>query len=167
MSDMLVQGASCRDRSQVCGIGQRRHLIAEVGTCNTCTCSCRKGNAKGTCNSHECNTHGRNGTPGGTGNNGYHCLDQKCGNQHEFRVYDLYAVINHKRNGSGCHPCADHVTNANQDQDCRHAFCDLGADLIHHLVPGHTNAECNECRDRCYHDQKRLCAVAKYALSDR
>ena len=62
MSDMLIQCAACRDRSQVCGIGQRRHLVTKVGTCDAGACSSRKGYAKGACDSHQGNTHGCNGT---------------------------------------------------------------------------------------------------------
>ena len=72
---------------------------------------------------------------GGTGNNRNHCLDQERGNQHEFRVYDLDAVINHHRNGTGCHPGTNHSANTYKNQDGRHALCNLGADLIHHLIP--------------------------------
>ena len=166
MSDMLIQCAACRDRSQVRGIRQRRHLITEVGTCDTCTCGSRKRHTQSTCNSHQGNTHGCNGTPGGTGNNRNHCLDQERGNQHEFRVYDLDAVINHHRNGTGCHPGTNHSANTYKNQDGRHALCDLGADLIHHLIPGNAYTERDKCCDCSYHDQKRLCAVAEYAFSD-
>ena len=84
----------------------------------------------------------------------------------EFRVYDLDAVINHHRNGTGCHPGTNHSANTYKNQDGRHALCNLGADLIHHLIPGNAYTERDKCCDCSYHDQKRLCAVAEYAFSD-
>ena len=166
MSDMLIQCAACRDRSQVRGIRQRRHLITEVGTCDTCTCGSRKRHTQSTCNSHQGNPHGCDRTPGSTGNNRYNSLDQKCCNQHEFRVYNLNTIVNHHRNGTSCHPGTNHSANAYQNQNCRHTFCNLGTDLIHHLIPGNTHTERDKCRDCCYHDQERLRAVAEHALSN-
>ena len=165
MTNVFIQVAACSDRSQVGGIGQRGNFITEVGTSDYSTSGSRQGYAQSGSDTHESNTHGSNRTPRSTGYYGYNCGNQERSYQHPLGVNHLHAIINHQRNSACCHPSTNKSTNAYENQNCRHTFCNFNANFIHNIVPGYTNAESNKSCNACNQKEQRFSSETFYAFT--
>ena len=116
--------------SQVRGVRQRRHLVAEIRTREDSAGSHSGAHAKTEADAHKGHTHGTHSTPGGTSGQGGDGADQHGGDEEDGGMDDLQAVVNHGGHHAGVDPHADEDTNDDQDTDGLEGLIDA---VHHHL----------------------------------
>ena len=103
--------------SQVGGVGQGGHLIAEVGAGEDRAGGHAGVHAQAEANAHQGHAHGAHGTPGGTGGQGGDGADQQGGDEEDGGMHQLQAVVDHGGHHARVDPHADQDADDDQDTD--------------------------------------------------
>ncbi len=110
MLDTLHKRCVCHGCGNDRRVAQRRNLVAEEGADAYCTGCGFKRNTEAFADTHTGNTHSGERAPGRAGKRTHQCAENTCHGQEKGRGDDLHTVVDHYRNGSGSHPCADENT---------------------------------------------------------
>ena len=117
--------------SQVGGVGQGGHLIAEVGAGEDGAGGHAGVHAQAEADAHQGHAHGAHGTPGGTGGQGGDGADQQGGDEEDGGMHQLQAVVDHGGHHARVDPHADQDADDNQDTDGLKGLVDA---VHHHLL---------------------------------
>ena len=101
--------------SQVGGVGQGGHLIAEVGAGEDRAGGHAGVHAQAEANAHQGHAHGAHGTPGGTGSQGGNGADQHGGDKEDGGMHQLQAIVDHGGYHARIDPHTNQDTDDNQD----------------------------------------------------
>ena len=100
---------------QIGGVGQGRHLIAEVRAGQDGAGGHSRVHIQAEADAHQGHAHGAHGAPGGTGGQGSDGTNQNGGDEEDGGMHDLQSVVDHGGNDAGIDPHTDQ--NAHDDQN--------------------------------------------------
>ena len=106
-ADMLEEVVAGNRRSQVRRIGERGHLVAEIGAGNDDAGCQRLRNAKSEGDAHQSDADRAGSSPGGAGSEGNYGADDQRGEQEDRGAENVQAVINHAGHDASRDPGTD------------------------------------------------------------
>ena len=119
---------ACHSGRKVRGIGQRGHLVAEVGAGEDRTGGHAGAHAETEANAHQGDAHRTHRAPGGTGGKRGDGADENRRNEEDRGLEDLQTVEDHCGNDTGVDPNADEDTDDDEDTDRLEGFINT----VHH-----------------------------------
>ena len=144
--------------SEVRRIGQRAHLIAEIGAGENRAGGHAGAHAETVADAHQRNAHRTHRTPGGTGGERGDGADQNAGNEENCGFEDLQAVVDHRRHDARVDPHADQDTDDDQDADRLQRFVDTVHHGLFNFIPLIAEMQCHD-RGSHYADKHRYMRV--------
>ena len=159
---MRKQPHSTHTRSQNCGVGQRRNLIAKI-----CPADNGSGNPSlvetlSLANAHQRHANGGNSGPRTARHHTHHRAQHTCSGKKHIRADDVHTVINHCRHYAAHHPRTAKRSNEQQNHNShshtRNVFCDSCLKI----APRHTGINRgNDATHRRRRQQHHLSSTAK------
>ena len=104
---------------QVGGIGQRRHLVAEIGAADDRSGRYLQGQAHAGGNADEANAQGARHGPGTADGKRRDCAEQAGSRVEDGRIEQQHSVVDHGRHRAAEHPCANQAAHGEEDDHRR------------------------------------------------
>ena len=108
---------ACHSGGEVRGIGQRGHLVAEVGTGEDRAGGHAGVHAETEANAHEGDAHRTHRAPGGTGGQRGDGANENSRNEEDCGLENFQTVVDHRGDDAGIDPDADEDTDDDEDAD--------------------------------------------------
>ena len=144
--------------SEVRRIGQRAHLIAEVGAGEDRAGGHAGAHAKAEANAHQGNAHRAHRAPGRTGGKRGDGANENARDEENRGLEDFQAVIDHRRHNARVDPHADQDTDDDQDADGLQCFVDAVHHGLFNFIPLIAEMQCHDCGSH-YADKHRYVRV--------
>ena len=154
---VLEERHAHRTGSQHRGVGQGRHLVAEVCAANDGACYPSVGKALGASYAHQRNADGGHGGPRRARHDAHQCADDAARSQEDARPYHLHAVVDECGHHAAHHPRAAQCADEEQDDECRPHVGYVVANGLFKGFPRHAQApHAQRHAQGAHHEQRHL-----------
>jgi len=164
VADVGEQIGTRHRRCQVGGVGEGRHLVAEVCARDDGSGHQTVVDAQGAADAHQGDTDGGDGRPGAARGQRHQRRDSDGGKEEDLGVEDLQTVIDQQGHHAAEHPCAGEGADEEKDEDGRHGRGDTADDAGLHLFPAYPGGVGYHTGDGRRQDERHLVGPAQRIL---